>query len=291
MHRGERHREVRAVAGADADGAERAGRRGEIGAGRRQRTAIVAEQTIDEVAGPARGGCILRAAIVLRQRRQHRAPLVFAVGAANAAAAQALEAGRDLLEIGAHLLDLVVHRCALRRLAIEQREEARAFAAHPLGLLRDAIEFALLLGLGFLIAADLFILGGVAGAGATVHRRQLSLEPDAHRIGLRALLLRRRWRRAGVHLREGRRARGGDAEQHGAGQNPAGEGSFTYFQHIRPLRADPHGIKAVCRGKAACCGQGRIQYLLLGAASRRFRGTHVANHPLICRKIAFSARR
>ena len=189
LHRGERHREVRAVAGADADGAERAGRRGEIGAGWRQRTAIVAEQTVDEVAGPARGGRVLRAAIVLRQRRQHRAPLVFAVGAADAAAAQALEAGRDLLEIGAHLLDLVVHRRALRRLAIEQREEARAFAAHPLGLLRDAIEFALLLGLGLLIAADLFVLGGVAGAGAAVHRRQLSLEPDADRIGLRALLL------------------------------------------------------------------------------------------------------
>ena len=192
--------------------------------------------------GPARGGRILRAAIVLRQRHQHRAALVFAIGAADAAAAQALEAGRDLLEIGAHLLDLVVDRRALRRLAVEQREEARAFAAHPLGLLRDAIEFALLLGLGLLIAADLFILGRVAGAGAAVDRRQLALEPDAHRIGLRTLLLRLRRRRGGVHLREGRRDRGGNAEQHGAGQNSAGEASFTYFQHIRPLRADPHGI-------------------------------------------------
>jgi hypothetical protein len=33
--------------------------------------------------------------------------------------------------------------------------------------------------------------------------------------------------------------------------------------------------------KAACCSQERIQYLLLGAASRRFRGADVANRPLI----------
>ena len=185
---GERHREITAVAGADADGAEGAGRRAEIGAGRRQRL-VVAEQTVDEVAGTARGSGILRAAIVLRERRHHRAALVFAVGAADAAAAQALQAGGDLVEIGAHLLDLVVDRTALRRPAVEQREEARAFAAHALGLQRDPIEFGLLLGLGFLIAADLFILGRVAGAGAAVDGRQLSFEPHADRIGLRALLL------------------------------------------------------------------------------------------------------
>src|SRR6185295_19679010 len=184
---GERHREITAVAGADADGAEGAGRRAEVGAGRRQRL-VVAEQAVDEVAGTARGGGILRAAIVLRERRQHRAALVFAVGAADAAAAQALQARGDLVEIGAHLLNLGVDRAALRRAAVEQREEARAFAAHPLGLLRDPIKFALLLGLGLLIAADLFILGGVAGAGATVDGRQLSFEPHADRIALRALL-------------------------------------------------------------------------------------------------------
>ena len=139
--------------------------------------------------GPRAAAAYCGPQLFCAERRQHRAALIFAVGAADAAAAQALEAGRDLLEIGAHLLDLVVDRRALRRLAVEQREEARAFAAHPLGLLRDAIEFALLLGLGFLIAADLFILGGVAGAGATVDRRQLPFEPDADRIGLRALLL------------------------------------------------------------------------------------------------------
>src|SRR6185295_10150118 len=60
----------------------------------------------------------------------------------------------------------------------------------------------------------------------------------------------------------------------------AGEGSFKYFQHIRPSRTDPHGLKAVYHGKAACCGQDSIQYPLLGAASRRFRGTHVAKPPL-----------
>jgi hypothetical protein len=190
----------------------------------------------------------LRAAVVLRQRRQHRAALVFAVGAADAAAAQALEADGDLVEIGAHLLNLVVDRTALGGPPVEQREEARAFAVHAPGLLRDPVEFALLLGLGFLISADLLILGRVAGAGAALDGRQLSFEPDADRIGLRALL----WRGVRVHLRHGvvvrlgpgGRARSGDAEQDGAGQNPKGEGSVANFQHIRPLRADPRGFKA-----------------------------------------------
>ena len=144
-HGGERDREIGAVAGAHADGAEGAGRRAEIGAGRR-RCVVVAEQIVEEAAAlAARGVGILRAAIVLRQRRQHRAALVLAVGAAEAAAAQPLEAGGDLVEIAAHLLDLVVDRTALRRLAVEQREEAGAVAAHALGLQRDAIEFGLLL--------------------------------------------------------------------------------------------------------------------------------------------------
>src|SRR5205807_10341433 len=225
-----------AIAGADTDGAEGAGRRAEIGTGRRERLVVVAEQTVDEVAGTARGSGVLRAAIVLRERRQHRAALVLAIGAANAAAAQPLKAGGDLVEIGAHLLNLVVDRTALGGPAVEQREEARAFAAHPLGLQRDPIEFGLLLGLGFLIATDLFILGGVAGAGATVDGRQLSFEPHADRIGLRALL----WWRVLVHLRhgivirlrQGGRARGGDTEQDGAGQNPKDEGNVANSQHI-----------------------------------------------------------
>ena len=96
----------------------------------------------------------------------------------------------------------------------------------------------MLLGLRFLIAADLFILGGVAGAGAAIDGRQLSFEPDADRIALRALL----WLAVLVHLRHGvvvrlrqsGRAGGGDTEQHGAGQNPKGQGSVANFQHIRP---------------------------------------------------------
>src|SRR5439155_23950518 len=176
---GKRHRKITAVAGADADSTEGTGRRAEIGTGRRERLVVVTEQTVDEVARTARGSGILRAAIVLRERRQHRTALVLAIGAANAAAAQPLKAGGDLVEIGAHLLNLVVDRTALGGPAVEQREEAGAFAAHALGLQGNPIEFGLLLGLRFLIAADLFILGGVAGAGTTVDGRQLSFEPDA----------------------------------------------------------------------------------------------------------------
>ena len=110
----------------------------------------------------ARSRGVLRAAIVLRQRRQHRAALVLTVGAADAARAQPFEAGGDLVQIAAHLLDLGVHRTAFLRLAVEQREEARAFAAHPLGLHGDAVEFGLLLGGGVLVTADLLVLGGIA---------------------------------------------------------------------------------------------------------------------------------
>ncbi len=173
----------------------------------------------------AHGGGILRAAIVLRERRQHRAALVFAVGAADTAAAQPLKAVRDLVEIGAHLLNLVVDRTALRGPAVEQREEARAVAAHPLGLQRDAVEFGLLLGGGVLIAADLFILGRVAGAS---RGRWSPIVLQAGRTS--------DWpARAGGGGRQGssapRRAAPGaaEAEQDGAGQNPTGEGQRYEF--------------------------------------------------------------
>jgi hypothetical protein len=79
------------------------------------------EQTVHEVAGTAaRGGGVLRAAIVLRERQQHRAALVLALVAPDAAAAQPLQAGGDLVEIGAHLLDLVVHRAAFGGAPAEQ---------------------------------------------------------------------------------------------------------------------------------------------------------------------------
>ena len=110
----------------------------------------------------------------------------------------------------------------------------------------------------FLIAADLFFLGGIAAAGAAVDGRQLSLKPDADRIGLRALLLRRRRRCAGGHLRErvhiglcgiglrdrSRIRRGHASKQHGAGQNPPGEGSSQRQGHIQPSITNPRGFIA-----------------------------------------------
>jgi hypothetical protein len=187
----------------------------------------------------------------LRERRQHAAALVFAIGAAEPARAQAFEAVGDLVEIAAHLLDLVVDRTALRAVLVEQREEATGFAAHALGLGYDAVEFALLARLRFLVTADLFILGGIAGAGAAVDGGKLAFEPLAHRIatcaglaGLRRCCLRRRALRhlveavveAVTTLREsvaGKRA--GTGEQ-GAGEEPPGEGIFRRLQHIRPLK-------------------------------------------------------
>ena len=249
---GERHREIAAVAGADADGAEGAGRRAEIGARRRQRL-VVAEQAVDEVAGTARGGGILRAAIVLRERRQHRAALVFAVGAADAAAAQALQAGGDLVEIAAHLLDLVVDRTALRRAAVEQREEARAFAAHPLGLLRDPIEFGLLLGLA------------LPDSGGSVHpwrgrrcRRRGRWSPIALRAGCRSDCPARPagagrpgssapWRRRSICAKAG--APGAAIPSRTAQVKIRRRERVANFQHIRPLRAVPRGSKAQSRGQ------------------------------------------
>src|SRR5262249_5949740 len=142
---GERNREIGAVAAAHAHGAIGAGHRAEIAARNRRSVVVVIEETAEEattLALLARGGCVLRAAIVLRQRRDDGAGLVLAVGAAEPAASQPLEAGGDLVEIAAHLLDLVVDRTALRRVLVEQREEARGLAAHALGLLRDAVELA-----------------------------------------------------------------------------------------------------------------------------------------------------
>src|SRR5947209_14477018 len=55
------------------------------------------------------------------------------------------------------------------------------------------------------------------------------------------------------------------------------------------IRTDPRGFKAKGAAKAALCGQGRIQYPLLGAASRRFRGAGVANAPVIRVRSAGSA--
>ena len=188
---------------------------------------VVAEQIVEEIARAAQRIGVLRAAIILRQRRQDRAALVFAIGAAEAAAAQPLQAGRDLVQIGPHLLDLVVDRTALRRLAGEQREEPGTVAAHALGLQGDAVEFGLLLGRGILVAADLIFLGRVAAAAA-VDGRQLRFQPRAHRIDRRCPVPRRhalrRHRRRRIHLRGGVDAQRARADQRDAGQNPSGKG-------------------------------------------------------------------
>ena len=137
------------------------------------RSGVVAEQIVEEIAGTAaRGIGILRAATVLGERRQHRAALIFALGAAEPAAAQALEAGGDLVEIGAHLLNLVVDRAALGRrpLNSEKKPALRSPSAWPArspGRVRPAAWPAIL------VAADLLFLGGIAGAGAAVNGGQL----------------------------------------------------------------------------------------------------------------------
>ena len=125
----------------------------------------------------------MRAAIVLRQRLEHRAALIVALAIAGAAATQPLQTDRDLIEIGTHLLDLIVDGATLRILPGEQREEAGRLAAHPPGLLRDAVEFALLAVGRFLVPADLIGLGGITAAAIDIG--QLRFEALAHRIGLR----------------------------------------------------------------------------------------------------------
>ncbi len=253
-HRGEGDREIGAVAGAHAHRAIGAGHRAEIAA--RRSGHGVAEQAAEETARAlalfARGRRVLRAAIVLRQRRQHRAALVLAVGAAEPAAAQALQAGGDLVEIAAHLLDLVVDRTALRRILVEQREKAGAVAAHALGLRGDAVELALLARLRLLVAADLLVLGGIAGAGAAVDGGKLHLEPLAYRIARRRAGLGRTARHLGkavVGLREsiaGDRNGGG---KQGAGEEPPGEGIGQRLQHIRPSNDFAGGHRAEARGR------------------------------------------
>ncbi|MHC2230685.1 hypothetical protein ACVL91_008882 [Bradyrhizobium elkanii] len=146
-------------------------------------------------------------------------------------------------------------RTALRRIVIEEREEPGAVAAHAPGLRRHPIELALLAGCRVLIAADLLILGRVAGAAAAVDRRQLAFEPAAHRIGLRVGLrraLRSRTGRAGRHLRQGMRGGQGDAGQHGARQKPAGEARTGAIGHIRPLKRRRAAINAKARGQGRC---------------------------------------
>ena len=81
----------------------------------------------------------MRAAIVLRQLRDHGLVLRLTV---TAAAFELLEIAHRVVEIAAHLLDLRVQRPAFRRQAGEQREEALARAADAIRLHERAVEIA-----------------------------------------------------------------------------------------------------------------------------------------------------
>src|SRR5262249_20803977 len=122
---------------------------------------------------------ILRAAVVLPERGQHAAALRFAFAAV---ALQPLDIAERAVEVGAHLLDLIVERAALRRLSAEHREEAAALAAVSLRLLAQAVHPRLLLAGGIFQAFALVGLGGIGGAA--VDRGELAFEPQA---GLAAL--------------------------------------------------------------------------------------------------------
>jgi hypothetical protein len=164
-YRGEGDREIKAVAASCADGA--IGTRSCSVIDRRAVVIITAEQIVEESAATAVAqlGGILRTAIVLCERHQHRTALALALRTAKPAAAQALKIAGDLVEIGPHLLNSRVDRPALSGLAAEQREESRTVAALPLGLLLNALQLRLLPALGFYIALDLVGFGAVATAG------------------------------------------------------------------------------------------------------------------------------
>ena len=234
-HGGERDRKIGAVAAADADGAVGTGLRTEI-AGRRARI-IVAEQIVQKIAlAPQRGG-VLGPAIILRQRHQNRAALIVAVGVAETAAAQPLEAGGDLVEVRPHLLDLIVDRTALRRLAVEQREKPGTVATHAPGLRRHAIEFALLPAGGILVAAHLFVPGRVPAA-AMVDGRQLRFQPRAHRIHRRRAL---RWRRAWIHLCTGIQAQPNSCRAGRRRQGSIWREKRSTFQAYPAITTNPRG--------------------------------------------------
>ena len=73
-----------------------------------------------------------------------------------------------------------VERAALRRLAHEDRQQARRLAAEPLELRLDAVEVGLLLAERFFDAARPLGARGI-GAGA-IDRGELAFEPDADGI-------------------------------------------------------------------------------------------------------------
>src|SRR6185437_9435699 len=237
-HRRKRDREKAAVAGAHAEGSVGAGGRCRVGAWRSWIRIVVAEQVGEEVAGT---GCcvdVLRSTVVLAEGGKNRAALVVATIAHAVAAAQLLEAGLDLIQIVAHLLDPIVDRTALRRPPGEERKEPGTIAPHAPGLRRHAVELLLLLVGGGLVTVDLSSLRRVRAA-APVEDGKLCFKPRANRIagwrralriGLRLrralsnrLLLRHAlrnwlWRHLRIHLRPCRRTLRKSAEQRNAGK-------------------------------------------------------------------------
>ncbi len=151
----------------------------------------------------------------------------------------------------------------MRRLAVEQREEAGALAAHSPGLQGHAVEFGLLLGRSVLITTDLLVLGRIAAAAA-IDDRQLSLEPRTHRIARRSLLL---WRgcHTGVVLRDRARIQRETTEQRRASKM-FGERNQR-FRHFRPSGESSRPL-----------ADAGLPYPLLGASSRRFGGADVAEN-------------
>ena len=101
-----------------------------------------------------------------------RCPLALA-----AVALQPLDLGQVAVEVRPHLLDLVVERTALRRLAAEQREKASALATQAFELLAETVELGLLLCRGVLVALDL--VRPAVDTDAAVEGGELAFEPQA----------------------------------------------------------------------------------------------------------------
>src|SRR6185437_7806261 len=196
------HREIKAVAGAHANGAE--------GAAHRPRridvAVVVAEQIVEEPGSLAgeRRRAVLRAAAVVGERDQQRLALRGALGGA---AGQLFQVVLHALELRASLPDLADQRPAGRRRVAEDRKEAGAFAAHAARLRDQAVDRVL--GAANLLRARRI---GIAA----VERRQLRLQALAGRAG--------GWRR----LRQ-RRSRGG---QDDGGERAARKQGCDHGRHF-----------------------------------------------------------
>src|SRR5262249_29307724 len=152
-----------------------------VGARKRSigRGAQAAEQAVEKA---ARSGVnvlpVLRSAIILPERHQDAPALVLALAAI---ALQPLDLRQGAVEIGAHLLDLIVERTTLRRLSAEQGEKAGAVAPGRLVCVAGAVGLGLCFGRGVLGAFALFGLAGI-DRGTAFDGGELAFEPQAHRV-------------------------------------------------------------------------------------------------------------